>query len=44
MIFKLLLLLLHNLQVGDLLYNVGLRDFYTFVIVIAQLASWGLAF
>ena len=43
MIFILLLLLLHNLQVGDLLNNVGLRDFYTFAIVIAQLACWVIA-
>ena len=39
-----ILLLLHNLHVGSLLYNVGIRDSYTFSIVIAQLACWVLAF
>ena len=42
-IFILLLLLLHNLHVGSLLYNVGARDIYTFHIAIAivQLLCWG---
>ena len=40
MLFILLLLLLHNLRVGYLLNNVGVRDIYTFAIVIAQLACW----
>ena len=36
--FILLLLLLHNLHVGSLFYNIGVRDIYTFAIAFAQLA------